>query len=143
MFAKLKQSVRFYWPRNSQWKGRKKTPSCLRLMLETLEDRLAPAVAGTVHFAVIGDYGLAGPNERAVATLVKSWKPDFIVTVGGNNYPAGSEGTIDQNVGQYYGDYICPYASYNPTYPPGATTNMFSPVLGDQDWEALSATAYL
>ena len=42
-----------------------------------------------VKFAAIGDYGLAGPNELAVANLVKSWNPDFIITTGDNNYPAG------------------------------------------------------
>jgi tartrate-resistant acid phosphatase type 5 len=62
-----------------------------------------------VRFAAIGDYGLAGNNELAVANLVKSWNPDFIVTLGDNNYPLGADSTIDQNIGQYYHDYIYPY----------------------------------
>ncbi|MFZ1281825.1 MAG: hypothetical protein WAR59_13380, partial [Ignavibacteriaceae bacterium] len=62
-----------------------------------------------VKFAAIGDYGLAGENELAVANLVKGWNPDFIVTLGDNNYPLGADSTIDQNIGQYYHDYIYPY----------------------------------
>ena len=38
----------------------------------------------SVRFAVIGDYGLAGQAEEAVATLVKQWGPDLIITTGDN-----------------------------------------------------------
>lgn len=61
---------------------------------------------GTIHFAVIGDYGEAGQAEADVAALVDSWDVDFIVTVGDNNYPDGEASTIDQNIGQYYQAYI-------------------------------------
>lgn len=47
------------------------------------------AQSTTVRFAVIGDYGTAGQNELDVSNLVKSWTPDFIITVGDNNYPDG------------------------------------------------------
>src|SRR5215813_1931282 len=40
-----------------------------------------------IRFAVIGDYGSAGPDEAAVARLVRGWTPDFVVTTGDNNYP--------------------------------------------------------
>ncbi|MFZ5941486.1 MAG: metallophosphoesterase family protein [Bacteroidota bacterium] len=66
----------------------------------------------TVIFAVIGDYGLAGEAEEAVAQMVKSWDPDFIITTGDNNYPAGEFTTLYANIGQYYQDYI-----YNPDAP--------------------------
>src|SRR5262245_6916227 len=62
-----------------------------------------------VQFAVIGDFGHAGPAEKDVAELVKSWKPEFIITMGDNNYPCGSSKTIDRNIGQYYHEYIYPY----------------------------------
>src|SRR4051812_35860652 len=45
-----------------------------------------PSPPGTVRFAVIGDYGQAGTPENDVATLVHSWNPDFIVTLGDNSY---------------------------------------------------------
>src|SRR5436190_8724764 len=139
MLFGLKRSAWFFRTRNSHRQGRKKTRSSVRLALETLEDRLAPAGTGTAHFAVIGDYGSAGPNEAAVANLVKSWNPDFILTVGDNNYEFGGADTIDQNVGQYYSSYISPYKG---TYGPGATTNMFWPVLGNHDWETTGAAPY-
>ncbi|MGB9586346.1 MAG: hypothetical protein ACPL7A_02865, partial [Anaerolineales bacterium] len=56
----------------------------------------------SIHFAVIGDYGSGDQNEANVAKLVKSWNPDFIITTGDNNYPIGSEATIDYNIGQFY-----------------------------------------
>src|SRR5687768_7137395 len=51
-----------------------------------------------IHFAAIGDFGMAGPAEEAVANLVKSGQPDFIITVGDNNYPRGAAETIDVNI---------------------------------------------
>lgn len=94
----------------------------------------------TVRFAVIGDYGLAGQPEQDVANLVKSWNPDFIVTVGDNNYPSAEASTIDQNIGQYYHDFIFPYRG---RFGSGAITNRFFPSLGNHDWGAAGAQSYL
>ena len=88
---------------------------------------------GNIVFAVIGDYGLASQNEADVANLVKSWNPAFIVTVGDNNYPNGAASTIDENIGQYYHDYIFPY---NGKYGAGAPYKRFFPALGNHDWGA-------
>ena len=77
-------------------------------------------------FAVIGDYGLAGPAEESVAELIKSWNPDLIVTTGDNNYPRGSPDTIDQNIGQYFHEFIYPYKG---EFGPGASSKRFFPVL--------------
>jgi hypothetical protein len=60
----------------------------------------------SVVFAVIGDYGSAGPGEEAVASMVKSWQPDFIITTGDNNYEYGEYATLQQNIGNYYGEFI-------------------------------------
>jgi tartrate-resistant acid phosphatase type 5 len=94
----------------------------------------------TVRFAVIGDYGESGANEAAVAALVKSWNPDFIITTGDNNYPDGTAETIDQNIGQYYHSFIHPYVG---AYGSGATTNRFFPSLGNHDWRTAGALPYL
>jgi len=64
-----------------------------------INDTLAYAVGDRVYkylrsseitpvtkFAAIGDYGKSGVNELAVADYVKSWNPDFIITLGNNNY---------------------------------------------------------
>jgi hypothetical protein len=89
---------------------------------------------------VIGDYGLAGQVEADVAALVDSWNPDFVITLGDNNYPGGSAATIDENIGQYYHAYI---ASYSGIYGEGAQINRFFPSLGNHDWIAHGAQPYL
>src|SRR5690349_1319159 len=58
-----------------------------------------PSPPGTVRFAVIGDYGEAGQPEHDVATLVHSWTPDFVVTVGDNSYYTSSP-TATQTITQ-------------------------------------------
>jgi tartrate-resistant acid phosphatase type 5 len=93
-----------------------------------------------VRFAAIGDFGTNSSGEARVAALVHSWHPDFVVTVGDNNYPAGSAATIDVNIGKYYHDFIAPYAG---RYGAGAATNRFFPALGNHDWAAPGAAPYL
>ncbi len=93
----------------------------------------------TTVFAAIGDYGLAGQPEADVAALVKSWNPDFIVTLGDNNYPRGAADGLDQNIGQYYHEYIYPYKG---KYGQGSATRRFYPVLGNHDWGTGTPNAY-
>jgi hypothetical protein len=93
-----------------------------------------------LHFAVIGDYGFAGQPEADVAALVKSWKPDLIITAGDNNYDWGADSTIDRNIGQYYHEFISPYPG---SYGKGDTVNRFFPSLGNHDWRSGGASAYL
>jgi hypothetical protein len=75
-----------------------------------------------------------------VATLVASWDPEFILTTGDNNYPDGAADTIDANVGQFYSDFISPYAG---SFGSGAGSNHFYPALGNHDWVAPGAQPYL
>jgi len=112
------------------------------LLWVTLFARLpiAHAQSDTVRFAVIGDFGLNNSTERDVADLVKSWNPDFVITVGDNNYPYGAASTIDANIGKYYHNFIFPYTG---AYGNGATTNRFFPSLGNHDWYTAGATPYL
>lgn len=125
---------------------------------------------GNFRFAVIGDFGLdnykpkstaqqqaaspdAGtaaeappkrlnPNQAAVADLVASWKPAFVVTTGDNNYPKGEAATIDENIGKYYAPFI---GNYQGRYGRGSSENRFFPVLGNHDWDApkVRCQAYL
>lgn len=88
-----------------------------------------------VDFAVIGDYGDSGGNARDVAALVRSWYPDFIITLGDNNYPAGEAETIDKNIGQHYYKYI---GNYTGRFGRGAAINYFYPALGNHDWRTVS-----
>lgn len=98
------------------------------------------APPGPLVFAAIGDYGLASVYVQAVADLVKSWDPAFIITLGDNNYPEGKAETIDRNIGQFYSDFIYPYKG---EYGPGAAENRFFPTLGNHDWDAPGIDAYL
>jgi hypothetical protein len=92
------------------------------------------------RFAVIGDYGHAGPAEADVAALINSWDVDSIVTVGDNNYPKGKAETIDENIGQYFQAYIHPYQG---DYGPGDSENRFFPALGNHDWSQGTIQPYL
>ena len=93
--------------------------------------------AEQVTVGVIGDYGAAyagGPslsNVQAVANLIKSWNPDFIITTGDNNYPNGEASNIDTNIGQLFHEYIYPYAG---TFGSGASSNRFFPCIGNHEW---------
>ncbi|MEI7731237.1 MAG: metallophosphoesterase [Verrucomicrobiota bacterium] len=99
-----------------------------------------PLHGATVTLGVIGDYGSGDTNEANVARLVKSWNPDLIITVGDNNYDYGAAETIDENVGQFYHEYIAPYHG---RYGAGALTNRFFPTLGNHDWWVPMAKPYL
>ncbi len=92
------------------------------------------------RFAIIGDYGLDGPDEAAVANMVKGWEPDFIITLGDNNYPYGEDSTIDINVGKHYHSFIAPYRG---DYGEGATENRFFPTLGNHDDYTENGRPYL
>lgn len=94
-----------------------------------------------VKFAAIGDYGKwYSPGEAMVSQMVHSWNPDFIITLGDNNYEYGADSTIDSNIGQFYHDYISPYSG---VFGKGARFNKFFPSLGNHDWISDSARAYL
>ena len=95
---------------------------------------------GDMKFAVIGDFGSSGKPEADVAALVNSWDADFIVTLGDNNYPNGAAGTIDENIGQYYSDYIFPYVGQ---YESTAAENRFWPALGNHDLRTNLGQPYL
>lgn len=92
------------------------------------------------RFVVVGDYGQAGAGEAAVAKLIKSWKPEFILTVGDNNYPYGETATIDNNIGYYFREFICPYKG---SHGEGGKKHRFFPALGNHDWYSTGAAPYL
>jgi len=100
----------------------------------------SPTPEPAIRFAVIGDFGMDNQAEADVAALVHSWTPDFVVTVGDDNYPSGAADTIDAHIGQYYHDFIFPYTG---SYGPGASENRFFPTLGNHDWLTAGAKPYL
>lgn len=97
----------------------------------------SPPVPESTRFAVIGDFGSGNSAESRVAALVQGWNPDFVITTGDNNYPDGEAATIDENIGQFYSQYI---GNYQGAYGSGSATNRFWPSLGNHDWRAITCT---
>lgn len=83
--------------------------------------------------ANIGDFGRDNEEEADVASLLRTWKPHFITTVGDNNYleDDGAAG-LDSAIGKYFHDFI---GNYQGTYGPGASQNLFFPAMGNHDWD--------
>lgn len=115
------------------------------------------ASAQKMRFAVIGDFGSTTQGrkggqdlpraERLVAEMVRGWDPAFILTLGDNNYECGAASTLNQNVGQFYCDFI-----HNPGAPPGQVCqgraardrqNRFFPTLGNHDYYTPNAAPHL
>ncbi|MCB0002947.1 MAG: metallophosphoesterase [Anaerolineales bacterium] len=86
---------------------------------------------GVLRIAVVGDYGDGSQTEADVAALIHSWQPDYVLTVGDNNYPVGAAEDIDAVIGRFFNDYIAPYRG---DYGDGAAANQFFPALGNHDW---------
>lgn len=91
----------------------------------------------TARVGFLGDSGRVGANLANVASLIKSWVPDFIVHTGDIVY---ADGVVDpmasdyeECVGQYFGaDYV---GGYNGLYGVGPSQNKFFPTLGNHDWD--------
>ena len=79
--------------------------SSLLLLILCARPTDSHAQTDRIVFAVISDYGLSGQPEADVANLVKSWNPEFIVTSGDNNQNSRVY-EMDDNIGQYYHEYI-------------------------------------
>lgn len=105
---------------------------CLQQVLQPMP----PAVPGRlqtelVRIAVVGDYGTGSPESMQVANLVHGLNPEFVVTVGDNNYPTGEAATIDAHIGALYSRYI---GNYVGLYGAGSASNRFFPAMGNHDW---------
>ncbi len=87
------------------------------------------STAAIVRFAVIGDFGVAGPPAQAVTDMVHGWQPDFILTVGDNAYDPDTPQGIQNEVLRYYGEDIA--------------AHRFFPTLGNHDWDDGDIHLYL
>lgn len=97
----------------------------------------ASAFAQVVRFAVIGDQGRDNANQATVAARLAAYDPQFIVTVGDNNYHSGSLADWDRTVGKYYSQFIkYPAGSASQYANNGVVVNNFFPSLGNHDWDA-------
>ncbi|MBX3734083.1 MAG: metallophosphoesterase [Verrucomicrobiae bacterium] len=101
-----------------------------------------PAGPGVIRFAVIGDFGQTFADQTFpldhVAAMIRSWNPDFVVSVGDNNYQLGLAATADVNIGKNFSAFIYPKSTEIPVeypHPPGAPLyNRFIPCLGNHDY---------
>lgn len=91
-----------------------------------------------VTFAVVGDFGSGSAREAAVAQMIASWRPNFVVTTGDNNYD-GDIDSYDPNVGQFYHAFIAPYTG---AYGAGAAKNAFFPAIGNHDYDIGGGAPY-
>lgn len=94
--------------------------------------------AAATTFAIIGDYGMDNTAEANVATLVKGWSPEFIVTTGDDYYSSAgfeSGNRFHESTGKYYCEFLQAVAGTG-TCPGGTATptNRFFPVLGNHDY---------
>jgi len=98
-------------------------------------------------FAMIGDYGWDSASERAVAKLVASWHPAFVIATGDDYYShAGGTGTgkYDESTGQYYGKWLKDISTTGHRLPVGpASVNGFFPALGNHDLSDAGIRTYL
>ena len=100
---------------------------------------LAPSTtAASISFGIIGDYGTGDSPEAAVADLVASWDPAFIIAVGDNYYSlAGGTGTgkYDESTGAYYCRWLKDVTTSGWRCPSGqARLNAFFPAMGNHDY---------
>jgi hypothetical protein len=69
--------------------------------------------------------------------MIVAWNPDFVITMGDNNYTNNSTTTgMDNAIGALYGQYIKYPSGSTSTYAPGPAVNKFFPCLGNHDWDA-------
>jgi len=88
-----------------------------------------PAAARKVHFAVIGDSGTGGSQQKAVIAQIQKDLPEVMVTMGDNAYSNGTEA-------EYQSRFFSPMASVLPFVP-------LYPSLGNHEYGTSDASPYL
>ncbi len=81
-------------------------------------------------FAAIGDYGGGNSDTGDVANMMLSWNPEFIMTLGDNNYFVGAADHIDAAIGQWFHTYLFDYKG---EFGEGSNTLRFFSTLGNHD----------
>ena len=85
----------------------------------------------SIRFAALGDFGLPEPGTKAVAELIKSWNPDFIISQGDDDYTDGTFEGLDAVVGQFYHEFV---GNYKGKYGQGSDENRFWPIPSDHSF---------
>lgn len=82
----------------------------------------------TTTIGLVADFGNCADGERAVASMINSWKVDAVVTAGDNTYVAPKCEPFTNSVGNYYGQYFS--TDKGPA---------FFPALGNHDYDNVGA----
>lgn len=82
--------------------------------------RTLPKAGKPLRFAVIGDSGRGGNDQRRVAATLEHWAPDLVLIAGDIVYPRGADKDYDAK-------YFKPYARLLPSVP-------FFPAPGNHDY---------
>ncbi len=56
------------------------------------------------------DLGASGPMQQAVVEMMRGWDPSNVFQLGDESYNVASSSLLDYNIGQYYNNWIHPYA---------------------------------
>ena len=75
------------------------SPAWLAVIVQLPTPPICTELPATEHMPLAVNE--TGKSELAVANMILSWAPDFIVTVGDNDYGLTSD-TYDPNIGKYY-----------------------------------------
>ena len=113
-----------------------RTLLCLLLVASSACSRQVTIDTTTARFAVIGDFGYSlNEHEGKVAALVRSWDPEFIITLGDNRY-----GTIDYDlaVGQYFCEFLFETETGRTCSGGDALSNAFFPTPSFPPWVTMT-----
>ncbi len=104
----------------------------------TTPTMVEPSEITATTFAIIGDYGRDNAEEKAVADLVSSWDPAYIIGVGDGYYAsAGGKGSAryDESTGAYFCRWLSGITTTGQRCPAGlAPMNAFFPAMGNHDY---------
>jgi hypothetical protein len=81
--------------------------AAMTVLLSGAQGPIPAQAAPKLTLAVFGDYGncyYTCQNERAVADLVHSWSPDYLLTVGDNSYESGRDYEVQADQALYLDD---------------------------------------
>lgn len=103
-----------------------------------------------VSFAVVGDSGKITPSGdgtvalEEVATMIRSWSPDFVVHTGDLVYGDGGASVDDNPFEAYVGRFFHPFlGGYKGVFGAGPVSNKFFPCMGNHDWTDGPSDRYL
>jgi len=66
-----------------------------------IASRLPPCDQEGLFLAVTGNQGVTGGDQPVFAAMITGWEPDYLVTAGNNNYPAGEASTIEASWAEF------------------------------------------